>query len=317
MDCRSFHRLPPAGDVDRFGVEEEQAVVVGVGPAGLARAPGRPAQRDRGPQVDVVVVVLVPPGEVGHLVDGQQLVEGADHLAGELRAGGVDRLVPLRPGGLGRPSRSRGVRPSTGSCGSGRAATPGSRSTTGCWCRRCPRCASRRPSGSRRTWSATPRRCRPPSPARRGSAAGSASKRSATPSRLASRDQVPHRPVGLHDLGVAPLEELRDVARVDAAVRRTGRRAGGRCRAAGTSARSGSPTPAGGTSGRRRGTGRCRRATCRRSRSSRSGASPSSSSHLRSSQMASKFWRNVGMLRSMRAARWPSSHSEVVAISPS
>ena len=45
--------------------------------------------------------------------------------------------------------------------------------------------------------------------------------------------------------------------------------------------------------------------------------SPSSSSHLRSSQMASKLPRNLGMFFSMRAARKPISHGEVMGTSPS
>jgi hypothetical protein len=33
--------------------------------------------------------------------------------------------------------------------------------------------------------------------------------------------------------------------------------------------------------------------------------------------MESKFWRNLGMFFSMRAARWPISHGDVTGTSPS
>ena len=42
-----------------------------------------------------MVVVFVPPREVRDLVDREQLVERAEHLAAQLRARGVDRLVAL------------------------------------------------------------------------------------------------------------------------------------------------------------------------------------------------------------------------------
>ena len=50
-----------------------------------------------------MVVVLVPPREVRDLVDGQQLAEGSEHLAAELRTCDVDRLVTFgasKRGGL-------------------------------------------------------------------------------------------------------------------------------------------------------------------------------------------------------------------------
>jgi hypothetical protein len=62
----------PRGHLEELAVEEEGGVVVAIGVDRGAHRERAPPHRDRRSEVDVVVVVLVPPGEVGDGADAER-----------------------------------------------------------------------------------------------------------------------------------------------------------------------------------------------------------------------------------------------------
>ena len=103
-----------ARDGRELRTEQEQPVGRVAAPSDGGQGERRPSQREVGAQVDVVVVLLVPPGEVGRRAAGQGLVELGPFGARQLAAGAARWPRCARRPTARVPSRSRGRRASGG-----------------------------------------------------------------------------------------------------------------------------------------------------------------------------------------------------------